>query len=138
MRALFKPQLKNEILHRRASSQRWTEDDRASVARAVHELQARLDQPLPTLHFPGAGEYWMITTLPRDQLELAKTIAVLLSRHLPRRWIAVGKLMVRNERFYRRTGRFNLVLKSARDVHIRRELRRTIGNRPHEKPSDSA
>ena len=132
MRALFKPQLKNEILHRRANSQRWSDDDRTIITSALSELQDRLGEALPTIHFPDAGEYWMIATLARDQIELAKSIAIVLSRRLPKRWIVVGRLMVRNERFYRRTGRFNLVLKSAPDVHVRRDLRRVIGNRRHE------
>jgi hypothetical protein len=80
----------------------------------------------------------MIAALGREQLELAKTIAVVLSRALPKRWIVVGRLMVRNERFYRRGGRFNLALKSARGVHVRRDLRRVIGNRRNEKSSDPA
>lgn len=136
MRALFKPQLKTQILHRRATAQRWSDDDRANVTRAINDLEHRIGESLPAVHFPSAGEYWMIATCQRQQLELAKTIAIVLSRQLPRRWIVVGKLMVRDERFYRRTGRFNLALKSARDIHLRRDLRRAIGNRRHEQSSD--
>jgi hypothetical protein len=138
MRALFKPQLKDAILHRRSNTQQFSDDDRAIVSRTIEDLAHRLSEPLPAIHFPDAGEYWMIATLAREQLELAKSIAIVLSRQLPRRWIVVGKFMVRNERFYRRTGRFNIVLKSARDVHVRRDLRRVIGNRPYEKSSDPA
>jgi hypothetical protein len=139
MRALFKPQLKDAILHHRSTAQRWTSTDRGAVDNALNELRDRLESAidsLPPIHFPEGGEYWMIATFAREQDELAKTIAIVLSRALPKRWIVVGKLMVRNERFYRRGGRFNLVLKSARDVHVRRDLRRVIGNRPYEKPSD--
>ena len=139
MRALFKPQLKDAILHRRSTSQRWSKADREIVIDAMNALRHRVESitdAFPQVHFPDAGEYWMIATCPREQDDLARMIAIVLSRHLPKRWIVVGKLMVRNERFYRRGGRFNLVLKSARDVHVRRDLRRVIGNRPHEKPSD--
>ena len=139
MRALFKPQLKDAILHRRSTAQRWSNHDRDVVIDAMSALRDRVDSAIesfPQIHFPDAGEYWMIATCPREQDELAKSIAIVLSRHLPKRWIVVGKLMVRNERFYRRGGRFNLVLKSARDVHVRRDLRRLIGNRPNAKLSD--
>ncbi|MBC8106405.1 MAG: hypothetical protein H7Z14_07445 [Anaerolineae bacterium] len=139
MRALFKPQLKDAIQHRRSTAQRWSHADRDAISNALNALRDRLESTgdsFPQIHFPGAGEYRMIATCMREQDELAKTIAILLSRHLPRRWIVVGKLMVRDERFYRRSGRFNLVLKSARDVHVRHDLRRIIGNRPNAKLSD--
>jgi hypothetical protein len=138
MRALFKPQLKSALLHRRASAQRWGDLDRANVVAALDELRDRLDEPFPPIHFPGAGEYRMIATLPCEQLELAKSIAIVLSRCLSHRWIIVGKLMVRNERFYRRGGRFNLAVKPARDVHVRCDLRRIIGNRPHHENSPNS
>jgi hypothetical protein len=135
-RALFKPQLKDAILHRRSSTQVFSDEDRAIISRAIEALANRLHEPLPDIHFPDAGEYWMIATLSTEQFELAKSMAIVLSRHLPKRWIIVGKFMVRNERFYRRGGRFNLAIKSAREVHVRRDLRRVIGNRPYAKPSD--
>ena len=138
MRALFKPQLKDAILHGRSRAQRWTDDDRTNIENALNLLAQRVHDPLPALHFPDDGEYRMIATLAREQLELAKSIAIVLSRNLPRRWIVVGKFMVRNERFYRRSGRFNLALKRAPDVHVRRDLRRAIGNRRNEKSLDPA
>jgi hypothetical protein len=109
--------------------QAWREDDRTIITHAIDLLRRRIAEPIPQFHFPDAGEYWMIATCPRARMELAKSIAIIVSRHLPKRWIIVDRLMVRNERFYRRGGRFNLALKTARDVHVRRDLRRVIGNR---------
>src|SRR3954469_11897807 len=63
MRALFKPQLKDAILHHRSIAQRWSDVDRAAVAHALHDLRDRLESPgdsSPPIHFPDAGEYWMI------------------------------------------------------------------------------
>ncbi|CAN5567220.1 hypothetical protein BH09PLA1_BH09PLA1_04420 [soil metagenome] len=128
VRALFKPQFKDAIVHR-TCRQKWTLRDRTLVVAALDALREKVGW-LPQLHFPGAGEFWLIATFAAADENLARAVAVVVSRTLKKRWIVVGRLMVRGERFYRRAGRFNLVLKRARDVHLSRELRRMVGNCP--------
>src|SRR4051812_1181040 len=106
MWALVKPQRKEAILHR-ASEQRWPAGAE-SMAREVHRAFAGRLSPAepapPDLHFPAEGEYFMVASCENDLLheQVLRALAVVLSQQLPELWFEVGRLHVRDGKFYRR------------------------------------
>jgi hypothetical protein len=51
---------------------------------------------------------------------------MLISRRLPEVWVVLGKLFVRNGKFYRREFGYKLKLVPATNVHLRRDIRAAI------------
>ena len=130
LRALMKPHdwTRGAVAHRPAE-QPWPAGAGASVEGAVNEVIARLKpDPPPRLHFPEAGDYWFVVEPAHDQLDLAKALAVVLSRRLPGVWITLGRIYVRDGRFFRRkrdnTFKFRLV--PSTNVHLPREVRAAL------------
>jgi hypothetical protein len=56
-------------------------------------------------------------------LDEAKALAMLLSRRLPNLWLVLGRLFVRDGKFYRREFGYKLNLVQAHDVHLRQDIR---------------
>jgi len=125
LRALIKPHLGSKI-RRRGGEQRWP----ARAAADVRELAGACEQRLgfePTIHLPEEGDYFLLANVPSSQIEQGKALAVLLSRRLPELWFVLGKLTVRNGRFFRRRLGYKLELVLADDVRVRRRVRSALG-----------
>ena len=78
------------------------------------------------MRFSLAGEYHFLASVRRESVEEAKALAILLSRRLPELWLVLGKLFVRNGKFYRRELGYKLNLVPATNVHLRRDIRAAI------------
>ena len=124
LRALIKPQLGSRIRHR-SGAQHWPRGADAIVRQVAGACAERLGF-MPTLHLPDAGDYFLIANISSPEIEEAKALAVLLSRRLPELWFVLGRLMVRNGRFFRRRFGYKLELTLARNVHVRREIRSAL------------
>ena len=124
LRALIKPQMGSRIRHR-SGLQTWPAGADAQVRAAASACAERLDFE-PTIHMPETGDYFLIANIPRRQLEEAKALAVMLSRRLPELWFVLGRLNVRNGRFFRRRFGYKLELRHASNVHVRRDIRTAL------------
>ena len=96
---------------------------------AASEVIARLKpDPPPRLHFPEAGDYWFVVEAAHDQLDVAKALAVVLSKHLPGVWITLGRIYVRDGRFFwrKRDNTFKFRLVPSTNVHLPREMRAAL------------
>ena len=130
LRALMKPHdwTRGAIAHRPAE-QPWPPGAAGAVEAAACEVAARLKpDPLPRLHFPPAGDYWFVVEASQDQLDVAKALGVVLSKHLPGVWLAVGRLHFRDGRFFRRKrdNTFKFRLAPSPSVHLPREVRAAL------------
>ena len=124
VQALIKPQLGDRIRYR-SGEQFWRSENEAVVARALHDVAAQLDMHVD-VQFPPAGEYHFLASVQRESVEEAKALAIVISRRLPELWLVLGKLFLRNGKFYRRELGYKLNLVPATNVHLRRDIRAAI------------
>src|SRR5690349_20089911 len=90
------------VAHRPAE-QPWPPGAAAAVEAAANDVIARLrPDPPPRLHFPEAGDFRFVVEATPDQLDVAKALAVVLSKRLPGAWITLGRLYARDGGFFRR------------------------------------
>lgn len=137
LQALMKPQAKGAIVHRPAA-QPWPADaaDAADrVAAACRLARDRLGYD-PRLHLPAGpgagddpGDFHLVADVAADDLPRAIAFAVVLSEALPGVWVSLGRLFMRDGRFYRRERGFKLRLVPAPNVHLRRDLRAALRGR---------
>jgi hypothetical protein len=130
LRALMKPHdwTRGAVAHRPAE-QPWPTGAAAEVEAAFDETIARLKPvPPPLLHFPEGGDFRFVVEAAHDQLDVAKALAVVLSKRLPTAWITLGRIYVREGRFFRRkrdnTFKFRLV--PSTNIHLPREVRAAL------------
>ena len=130
LRALIKPQFKDAIRHR-SSKQPWTRERQVTIAAAMRSVEAIFGGGIQS-HFPRLGDFHFIAAFERDDAELAKTAAVLVSKQAPALWFTLGRWYVRDGKFFRRHRSRNRLLQPAASVHLtrahRRELRRAMRN----------
>ena len=124
LQALIKPQLKGAILHRNGE-QKWTRAARTSAERVVAVVRERLGGDL-LLHLPAAGDYHFVAEVAGADWDQTRAWAVALSSALPDLWLVVGRLFVKNGRFYRRRFGYKLSLVPARNAHLPRALRAAL------------
>lgn len=124
LRAIIKPQTRDAILHRPAR-QRLPGDFQDRVRHAMDSVAARLDYR-PEMHWPEAGDYLFLTTVLPNQTPEARALAVVLSRQLPGTWIVLGRVFVRDGRFFRRKRGFKLELVPANGVNLTRPIRAAL------------
>ena len=124
LQALMKPQLKSKIEHR-DGLQPWTDVDAQQLRDLTEEVAERIGFA-PEIHVSREGDYHAFADFHPRELESAKALAVVWSKHLVDRWVRVGKLLVRDGIFYRRQRGFKLLLKPARDIHVQREIRQAL------------
>ena len=118
---MMKPQRKGAILHR-AAEQAWPPDAAERVDAARRPVRDRLGYG-PRPHFPAAGDYHLVIEVPERELPHAMAFAVVLSEALPGVWLALGRLYVKDGRFFRRERGVRLNLVPASNVHLPREIR---------------
>ena len=124
LRALLKPQLKGAILHR-SGDQPWPRNGR-ELALAARELVRQRLGAAPEWHFPLAGDYHAIASYAPEHEDAARAVALLLSRRMGGLWFVVGRLFVRDGRFYRRERGYKLNLVPATNVHLARATRAAL------------
>lgn len=124
LHALIKPQNKGKILHR-SGLQQWPARGDEIVAGAQQASRDRLGFD-PPLHQPADGEYFLAGGIEAADMPRAMGLALLLSRGLPGLWLVLGRLLVRDGRFFRRERGYKLKLVEARNVRLTREIRTAL------------
>jgi hypothetical protein len=121
--ALMKPneRTKGKIAHT-AGRQEWSAEAAAVVEAVLREGGERLAFAAD-LHRPAEGDYWFAFAVPAVRLEEAKGLALAISVRLPATWLTLGRLLVRDGRFFRRQHGYKLRIVPATNVHLRREIR---------------
>lgn len=89
---------------------------------ALSTVADRLDYRLH-LHWPPAGDYLFVAAIPATQIAEARALAMILSHQLPGTWLVLGRLFVRDARFFRRERGFKLNLVPATNIHLTRPVR---------------
>jgi hypothetical protein len=124
LQALVKPQLADRIRHRPAE-QPWPQDGHRLIFDAARDVARRLSFA-PSIHLPQSGDYHFIAEIDRGELESAKALALVLSARLPGLWLVLGRLFIRDRRFYSRQRPRGLSLARAPHIHVQRNLRTAI------------
>jgi hypothetical protein len=124
VQALIKPQLGDAIRYR-SGEQPWRAQNESVVRDVCRAIREQLGYDID-LTFPPGGEYHFIASVQRRSIEEAKALAMLISRRLPEVWVVLGKLFVRNGKFYRREFGYKLKLVPATNMHLRRDIRSAI------------
>lgn len=127
--ALMKPKpiLRSAVAHR-TGEQSWPVDGAERARVVLLALEREMGQRLP-VHLQPAGEYHLVGELgatSREAVDQARAVAVALSRTAPGCWFVLGRLFVREGRFYRRRFGYRLELVAASDVHLSRPMRQLI------------
>lgn len=127
--ALMKPKpLTRSAVEHRDGQQHWPAGATESAQSVLSQLQHHLGQPLP-IHFDADGEYHLLAKLSTpttESVDEARAVAIALSRAVPQCWFVVGRLFVRNGRFYRRRFGYRLELVHASNVHLSRPMRQLV------------
>jgi hypothetical protein len=124
LKALMKPQTKGAILHR-AGEQVMTGEVADEIRRVVREFGERTGFA-PEVHWPEGGDYYFAASLGAGDVELARALAVGVSRMKPGLWLVVGKLLVCEGKFFRRRRGVKLELAEATSVRVPREFRAVL------------
>ena len=129
LRLLMKPKEHEKgALRHRTADQPWPADAAERVDGACRVARERLGYDV-TPHLPPEGDYFLVLSVPRDELPRATAFAVVLSQALPEQWLVLGRLYLKGGRFHRRERGFKLNLVPATNVHLTREMRAAIGKR---------
>jgi hypothetical protein len=124
LRALMKPQTRGAIAHRKAG-QAWSGSGVSVVEQSQADARDRLGFA-PDVRFAEAGDYFFTAEVPRAACEEAKGFAVLLSTRLPGVWLVLGRVFVKDGRFFRRERGIKLNLVPATNVHLTRPIRAAL------------
>ena len=124
LRALMKPQTRGAIAHKPAA-QAWPAKGAAVIEQSRADVRERLGFD-PDLRSAQAGDYFFTAEVARAACEEAKGFALLLSKRLPGVWFVLGKLFVKDGRFFRRARGFKLNLVAATNVHLTRPIRTAL------------
>ena len=126
LEALMMPKAKTrDAIRHRSSQQAWPADAAARVEAACALARDRLGYD-PQPHLPDAGDFLLAMSVDEVDLPRAMAFAVLLSNALPAVWIILGRLYVRDGRFFRRERGVKLNLIPAAKVHLTRQMRAAI------------
>ena len=115
-----KPQHAGTILNARAQ-QPWPK----RAAQQFEAVRAIVGERLgyhPNVHLGAAGDYHFIAEVSDAEVPLARAAALMLSKRTPGMWFVVGRIFVRDGRFFRRERGYKLNLVEATNVHLPREV----------------
>jgi hypothetical protein len=135
-----KPHTRAAVQHR-TGQQPWPEQATTRARAVLQELERYTGVALP-VHLNADGEYHLLAELPtptRESIDQARAIVVAVSRAAPACWFVLGRLFVRDGRFYRRRFGYRLDLVRAADVHLSRPMRhllRSLTPTPTEEPAN--
>ena len=120
--ALIKPRPERAALLKAEPKQMWPAKAKAALAEIRQIIAERLGYE-PFFHVDAAGDYHFVAEVREVDVPLARAAAVLLSHRLPSTWFVVGRIFVRDGRFFRRARGYKLNLVEATNVHLPRAVR---------------
>jgi hypothetical protein len=124
-RALIKPRPERAALLKAEPQQPWPGRARVTLAE-VRAIVAERFAYEPQIHADAAGDYHFVAAVAEVDVPLARAAAVLLSRRLPATWFVVGRIFIRDGRFFRRERGYKLNLVEATNVHLPKAVRRAL------------
>ena len=122
--ALMKPKPARRLQHQidngeQDCSAAEFDQPRALAARATSAFAVDIE-----LHIPPGGEFLALCLIAAEHETIALALGLLISHHLPGRWIVAGRYFLRDEIIHRRERGFRLNLRPAKNVHLSKETRR--------------
>lgn len=123
--ALIKPRPERAALLKAEPRQAWPARARATLEEVRRVVAERLGYEL-IVHADAAGDYHFIAEVAESDVPLARAAAVMLSKRLPATWFVVGRVFVRDGRFFRRERGYRLNLVEATNVHVPRAVRAAL------------
>jgi hypothetical protein len=126
LRVLMKPHdwTRGAIAHRRPA-QRWPAGVGSAVRESRRLVRERLDFDV-AIHLPEAGDFFLAAEVPEARLDEALGLTLVLSRRLPGLWLTLGRLFIRDGRFYRRERGFKFNLVETKNIRLSRETRAAL------------
>lgn len=115
-----KPATRGAIEHS-SPVQPWPTDGGDRVRKVCAILSDRLGVALEP-HFPDGNEYAMVLTLPAAAFSEGLATAKVLSIHLPACWLTLGRVFIRDGKFFVRERGYKLTLRRSSHHHVPREL----------------
>jgi hypothetical protein len=128
--ALIKPRPERAALLKAEPHQAWPPRARAELDEVVRIVGQRLGY-VPTVHADAKGDYHFLAEVPDADIPLARATAILLSQRLAATWFVVGRVFVRDGRFFRRERGYRLNLVEASNVHLPRAIRAALRGEIH-------
>jgi hypothetical protein len=123
--ALIKPRPERAALLKAEPQQPWPAKAKLALEDVRRIIAERLGYE-PLVHHGAAGDYHFVAEVRDVDIPLARAAAVLLSRRLPATWFVVGRIFVRDGRFFRRERGYKLNLVEATNVHLPRAVRAAL------------
>ena len=123
--ALIKPRPERAALLKAEPRQAWPARARATLEEVLRVVGERLGYE-PTIHADAKGDYHFVAEVVEVDVPLARAAAILLSQRLPATWFVVGRVFVRDGRFFRRERGYRLNLVEATNVHLPRAVRAAL------------
>ncbi|MDQ3440710.1 MAG: hypothetical protein M3478_10215 [Planctomycetota bacterium] len=120
--ALIKPRPERAALLKAEPQQVWPAKAKAALVEVQQVLAERLGYE-PLMHADAAGDYHFVAEVRDVDVPLARAAGVLLSHRLPSTWFVVGRIFIRDGRFFRRARGYKLNLVEATNVHLPRAVR---------------
>lgn len=127
LHALMKPPRKAQLVRHREPEQGWSSDLQDLLTRTLTTAAERL-RLAPVLSFPGSGDLLFLATADGASSDELLALATVASAALPGHTFRVGPLFVRGARYFCRRRGVELALGPARDVHLPRDVRRSIAD----------
>jgi hypothetical protein len=124
--ALIKPRPERAALLKAEPRQAWPAKARMTLEEVLRVVGERLGYE-PTVHADAKGDYHFVAEVADVDVPLARAAAILLSQRLPATWFVVGRVFVRDGRFFRRERGYRLNLVEATNVHLPRAVRAALG-----------
>lgn len=121
--ALIKPRPERAGFIQRTKPQQPWNRHAAEVLNDVCRIVAERLEYEPALHVSPAGDYHFVAEVTEADIPLARAMSLLLSRRLSGTWFVVGKVFVKDGRFFRRERGYKLNLVEATNVHLPRDIR---------------
>src|SRR5687767_2910807 len=123
--ALIKPRPERAALLKAEPQQPWPARAKGALAE-VRAIVAERFGYEPQIHADAAGDYHFVAEVADADVPIARAAAVLLSRRLPTTWFVVGRIFIRDGRFFRRERGYKLNLVEATNVHLPRYVRSAL------------
>jgi hypothetical protein len=123
--ALIKPRPERAALLKAEPRQAWPTRAGEILEEVMRVVRDRLEYE-PTIHADAKGDYHFVAEVAEVDVPLARATAIVLSQRLPATWFVVGRVFVRDGRFFRRERGYRLNLVEASNVHLPRAVRAAL------------
>jgi len=122
----MKPQTRGAIEHT-APEQKWPADAERDVREISERLAEVLGIPIEP-HFPAGDEFYMVITLPGTAWYESLAAARALSGIVPGCWFTLGRVFIRDGKFFNRERGYKLNLRPSKHHRVPRSIAAKVRN----------